>query len=106
MSQWEIDRELVELREQLSYIRKLLQKRIEENQRQGWNPKKRVKWPLMQLFARKLRISLRGLKHRLSDWMKKDKIRGLISGKGHLQRKEFTYVNQSKDYSLMRMMRK
>jgi hypothetical protein len=55
----------------------LLQKKIEENQRQGWNLKKRVKWHVMQLFARKLRRSLRSLKHRLSALLKKEKLRGV-----------------------------
>jgi hypothetical protein len=35
----------------------LLQRKIEENQRQGWKVK-RVKWPVMQLFEEKLRKRL------------------------------------------------
>jgi hypothetical protein len=45
MSQEEFDREFVELKERLSIVMKLLQE-SEENQRYGWNVKRKVKWPI------------------------------------------------------------
>jgi hypothetical protein len=53
MSQEEIDRELVELKERLSIIMELLQE-SNEDQRQGWNVRKKVKWPIVHLFMKKL----------------------------------------------------
>jgi hypothetical protein len=37
--------------------------------------KEKFKWPVMQLFSRNLRKTLRRLKHRLNAWLKEDKIR-------------------------------
>jgi hypothetical protein len=66
MNQEEFDKEFSEIKERLSIIMELLQE-IEEDQRWSWNVKKKFNWPIMKLFARKLRQIL---KHRLSAWMK------------------------------------
>jgi ribosomal protein L29 len=80
MSQEEIDRELDELRIKLNYLRQLLQRKVKENQRQGWNMKKKVKWPVKLLFEdlieKKLKETLEELKQRMNDWMQKEKLRG------------------------------
>jgi hypothetical protein len=39
--------------------------------------KKRVKWPVMQLFEEKLRKGLEELKHRLNSLMQKEKLKGV-----------------------------
>lgn len=44
-------------------MKELLQERTREDQRCGWKLKKKVKWPIVQLFARKLR-------HIFDVWMK------------------------------------
>jgi hypothetical protein len=75
--QEEIDREMVELKDQLNNIRQLLHRNIEESQRQGWNVKKKFKWHVMQLFVRNLRNRLKILKHKLSAWLKKEELRGV-----------------------------
>ena len=68
-----IETKMDQLKERLSLMVKLLQERIEENQRCGWKLRKRVKWPIVQLFARNLRQNLR---HRLSAWIiKEEKLR-------------------------------
>jgi hypothetical protein len=46
--------------------------------------KKKFKWHVMQLFARKLRKRLRSLKHRLRAWMKKEELRGVEFRHGSL----------------------
>jgi dynactin complex subunit len=106
MSQEELDREMVELRIQLSYIGKLLQRNIEENQRQGWNLKKKVKWHVMQLFARKLRRSLRSLKHRLSALLKKEKLRGAEFRKRSLTEEGVHFCEPEQGYPCERMRKK
>jgi hypothetical protein len=68
MNQEEIDREFTEVRERLSIILKLLQER-NEDQRWGWNVKKKVKWPIMHL-------SMNKLMHRLNASWKEEKLRG------------------------------
>jgi hypothetical protein len=52
MSQDELDREFVEIKERLSIIMELLQER-NENQRYGSRLKRKVKWPIHLLIARK-----------------------------------------------------
>jgi hypothetical protein len=47
ISNEEINRELVELKEQLSVMMKLLREKVRESQRYGWNLKKKVKWPIV-----------------------------------------------------------
>jgi len=59
-----------------------------EDQRQGWNVRKKVKWPIMHLFMRKLMHKMnvflrieenlkRKRKHILSAWMEEEKLRGV-----------------------------
>lgn len=67
MSQKEFDREMTEIIDELSYMEKLLQE--EDNQRREWSMKKQVRWPMVQLFVKKLRKSIRE--------MKKEKLRGV-----------------------------
>jgi hypothetical protein len=69
MSQEEFDKELIELKERLSMIMKLLK---EENHGYGWNLRRKVKWPIEQLYVRKLRHRL---KHRLDAWIKEPELR-------------------------------
>jgi hypothetical protein len=54
MSDEEFDKEMVELKAQLNYVKQLLQKKVDENHRQGWNVRKKVKWPIVHLFMKKL----------------------------------------------------
>jgi hypothetical protein len=42
-----IETKMDQLKERLSLMVKLLQERIEENQRCGWKMRKRVKWPIV-----------------------------------------------------------
>jgi hypothetical protein len=56
---------------------------------------KKVKWPVVQLFEKKLRKILRDLKHMMSAWVKKEKIRGVEFILRPLTKK-FTIVNQRK----------
>jgi hypothetical protein len=67
MSDEKFDRDIVEMKEQLSVMMKLLQERVEEDQRSGWILKQKVKWPIKQLIARKLR-------HILEVWLKTEGI--------------------------------
>jgi hypothetical protein len=53
MNQEEFDREFTEVKERLSIILKLLQE-SNEDQRWGWNVKKKVKWPIVHLSMKKL----------------------------------------------------
>ena len=62
----EFDRDLVELKERINMVMKLLQ---EEHQRYGQNLKKKVKWSIEQLYVRKLRQSL---KHILDAWIREE----------------------------------
>jgi hypothetical protein len=53
MIQEEINRECVELKEGLNITEELLQK-SDEDQRKGWNVRKKVKWPILHLSMNKL----------------------------------------------------
>jgi hypothetical protein len=54
MSQEEFGRGFFEVKERLNIIMELLQE-IEEDQRWGWNVKKKLKWPIDKFYARKMR---------------------------------------------------
>jgi hypothetical protein len=58
MSDEDFDREMIELKEQLNYVEQLLQE-IEGNQRCGWIMKKKARWPIKQLIARRKRYRLK-----------------------------------------------
>jgi len=96
MIQEEVDREMVELRIQLNYIGQFLHIKIEENQRQGWNVRKRFKWLVMQLFARKPRRILEILNCRLSDLLKKQKLIGVEFKDKPLAKEEVHFFEQEK----------
>jgi hypothetical protein len=104
MSQEEIDKEMIELRVQLSHIRQLLQREIKENQRQGWSMKKRVKWPVMQLFEEKLRERLEKPKAENECLDREGETQRSEFKQRPLTEEKFTIVNQSKETSLERMM--
>lgn len=63
MNDEEFEREMVEIEVHLDMLMKLLQRKMEEDWRQGWNVRKKVKWPIVKLYKRKL-------KHRLDAWIK------------------------------------
>lgn len=54
MSKEEIDIEVAKIRTELSHLKKLIQKRIREEWKQGFYLGKRVKWSVRELFAQKL----------------------------------------------------
>lgn len=53
MSQKEIDREIVEMKEQLGIMMMLLRE-SETDRRYGWRMKNQVAWPIKELFARNI----------------------------------------------------
>ena len=57
---------MVKLRAQIKHLEQLLQKEIREDLKYGVNVKKRVKWPVMRLFSKKLMQNM-------SIWMKEEK---------------------------------
>ena len=65
MSQSKFDREVVELKERLSKVTKLLHEEATGGQYYVWRLKRRVQWPVKRLCAR-------NLKHKLSVWVKKE----------------------------------
>ena len=68
MNQEDFDREMTEIIGELTYMEKLLQKKVDVNQKRGWNMKKPIRWPVVQLFVQELRNNLRKMK-------KKEKLR-------------------------------
>lgn len=54
---------MAQLKERLSMLMKFLQEESEEDQRCSWKPRKRIKWTIVQLFARKPRQKLRQMMH-------------------------------------------
>jgi len=53
MSDEDFDKEMAKLKAQLINIKQLLEKEIKEDLNQGWNVRKRFKWPVMRLFSKK-----------------------------------------------------
>jgi hypothetical protein len=94
ISNEEFDREIVELKEQLSVMMKLLQEKVKEDQRYGWNLKKKVKWPIVQLYVRKLR---QRLKHRLNAWIREEELREAEYRESLEAGQQFTFVNQRRE---------
>ena len=58
----EFNIEMTQLKERLSVLKELLQENTKDHN-YGWKIKRRVKWPILTLFVRKL-------KHRINVWLK------------------------------------
>ena len=62
ISQMEVDKEFLEIKEGLSNVMRLLQE-AEKNQSLGWIMRRKVRWPLKKLFNRTL-------KKKMNVWLK------------------------------------
>ena len=65
MSQSEFDREVTELKKELSKVAELLHEEATKGQYYEWKLKRMVQWPVKRLCAR-------NIKRRLSFWVKKE----------------------------------
>ena len=59
MSDEEDGREIAETRVHLDILKEIIQEMENEYHLVGWNLKKKIKWPIRQLFARKLRKKMK-----------------------------------------------
>jgi hypothetical protein len=78
--------EVVRLKERLSVMMKPLKEIIKKHHRCGWKLRRRVIWPIVQLFSRKL-------KHRFDVWMNiEEKLRKIEYGKKSFGARKIVHI--------------